>query len=73
MSNTAMEAARLIDMLPETDQAFAFEFIKKLVRAWDPDYTKATPEEARQIEEAENSGFVSEEDIDWDNLSKYDE
>ena len=67
----AMEAARLIDMLPEADQTFAFEFIKKLVRAWDPDYTKVTPDESQQIEEAEKSGFIDEEDIDWDNLSKY--
>ena len=73
MSNTAMEAARLIDMLPETDRAFALEFIKKLVRAWDPDYTKVTAEEAQHIEEAEKSGFVSDEDIRWDDLSKYAE
>ena len=47
MSNMAMEAARLMDMLPESDQNFAYEFIKKLVRAWDPDFTKLTPEEAK--------------------------
>ena len=38
MSDLVMEAARLMDMLPESDQNFAFEFIKKLVLAWDPDY-----------------------------------
>ena len=42
MSEKALEAARLIEMLPEDDQNFAFEFIKKLVRAWDPDFTKLT-------------------------------
>ena len=31
MSDLVMEAARLMDMLPESDQNFAFEFIKKLV------------------------------------------
>lgn len=71
MSNTALEAARLINMLPEADQAFAYEFIKKLVRAWDPDYTKVTPQEAREIEDAEASGFVNEADIDWNDLSRY--
>ena len=50
--------------------ALAFEFIKKLVRAWDPDFTKVTPEEARQIAQAEQSGFVDEDEIDWDDLSK---
>ena len=73
MSEKALEAARLMDMLPGADQSFAYEFIKKLVRAWDPDFTKVTPQEAREIEEAEASGFVDESDIDWDNLSKYAE
>ena len=68
MSNIAMEAARLIDVLPEEDKAFAFEFIKKLVLAWDPDFTKVTTDEARRIAEAENSGFIDSEDIDWDNI-----
>ncbi len=49
----------------------AYEFIKKLVIAWDPDFTKVTPEERKLIEQAENSGFVDEKDIDWDNLGVY--
>lgn len=68
MSNVAMDAARLLDMLPEADKNFAYEFIKKLVLAWDPDFTKVTSEEAKHIAEAEKSGFISEADIDWDNL-----
>ena len=70
MSNIVMDAARMMDMLPESDQTFAYEFIKKLVKAWDPDFTKVTPEEAREIAEAAASGFVDEADIDWDNLNK---
>ena len=58
MSNMAMEAARLMDMLPESDQNFAYEFIKKLVRAWDPDFTKLTPEEARRVDEAEKLSLI---------------
>ncbi|MBR3767724.1 MAG: hypothetical protein IKL10_05735 [Clostridia bacterium] len=69
MSDVAMDAARLLDVLPESDKAFAYEFIKKLVLAWDPDFTKVTPQEAAHIEKAENSGFVDDKDIDWDNLS----
>lgn len=68
MSEIAMDAARLIDMLPASEQDFAYEFIKKLVRAWDPDFTKVTPEEARQIAQAEESGFIDEADIDWEHL-----
>lgn len=41
--------------------------------AWDPDFTKVTPEERRRIEEAENSGFIPEDEIDWDHLEKYKE
>lgn len=71
MSNVAMDAARLIDMLPDEDKNFAYEFIKKLVLAWDPDFTKVTPAEAERIKEAENSGFVDESEIDWDNLESF--
>lgn len=68
MSNMAMNAARLMDMLPDDDQSLAYELIKKLVIAWDPDFTKVTPEEARNLEAAEQSGFIAESDIDWDDL-----
>lgn len=71
MSEIAMHAARMLNLLPEEDQNFALEFIKKLVQAWDPDFTKVTPEEASQISAAEESGFIAEDEIDWDNLAKY--
>ena len=58
-----------MDILPEEDKKFAYEFIKKLVKAWDPDFTKVTPEEAQSIQAAEESGFIAESEIDWDNLS----
>lgn len=68
MSSIVIEAARLMDVLPEADKAFAYEFIKKLVLAWDPDFTKVTAEEAKKIEDAENSGYVDAEDIDWESI-----
>ena len=68
MSSIAMEAARLLDALPETDREFAYEFIKKLVLAWDPDFTKVTAEERNLIEAAENSGYVDADEIDWDSI-----
>lgn len=68
MSDIAMDAARLIDMLPASEQDFAYEIIKKLVKAWDPDFTKVTAEEASRIASAEASGFVDESEIDWDHL-----
>jgi len=57
-------------MLPEEDQRFAYEFVKKLMLAWDPDFTKVTSEEAERIKSAEESGFVDEKDINWDNIGQ---
>jgi len=68
MSNIAIEAARLMDVLPENDKEFAYEFIKKLVLAWDPDFTKVTAEEAARIDEAEKSGYIDDDDIDWEQI-----
>ncbi len=68
MSNIAIEAARLMDTLPEADKIFAYEFIKKLVMAWDPDFTKVTDDEAKRIEAAENSGYVDDDEINWESI-----
>ena len=68
MSSIAIEAARLMDALPEADKVFAYEFIKKLVLAWDPDFTKVTADEAKRIEDAENSGYVDADNIDWESI-----
>jgi len=70
MSSIAIDTAKMIDILPTEDQKFAFEFVKKLVLAWDPDFTKVTPEEAKRIAAAEESGFISEDEIDWDNIGQ---
>ena len=68
MSSIAIEAARLMDALPEADKVFAYEFIKKLVLAWDPDFTKVTAEESKRIEDEENSGYIDADEIDWDSI-----
>ena len=68
MSTIAMDTAKLIDMLPQTDQEFAYAFVKKLILAWDPDFTRVTPEESKAIAAAEESGFIPEDEIDWENI-----
>ncbi len=66
MSDTTKQAVELMDMLPESDQNFALEFIKKLVLAWDPDFTKLTPGERRELDEAiADSETVPHEAINW--------
>ena len=75
MSEIVENAARMMEMLPDSEKSFAYEFIKKLVLAWDPDFTKVTPEEAKQLEEAEQSGFVDEYDLELFNkaMAEYKE
>ncbi len=72
MSPKSQQIASMIDMLPENEQLFAFELIKRLIKAWDPDYTKLTADERRELEEVEASGeYISDPEIDWNNLQKY--
>lgn len=67
MSNKAQQIAEMIDILPEQEQEFAYELIKKLVLAWDPNFTKLTPDERKALEQAEaDPEFISINDIDWD-------
>lgn len=70
MSTTTKQAIDLMEILPESEQNFALEFIKRLVLAWDPDFTKLTPAERAELEEAgkeiENGETISHEAIDWD-------
>ncbi len=71
MSIQVQEIVEMLDMLPEQEQNLALELLKRIILAWDSDYTKLTPKEARELNEAENSGYIDETDIDWENLGKY--
>ena len=70
MSTATKQAIDLMELLPESEQNFALEFIKKLVIAWDPDFTKVTPTERAELERAqseiENGETVSHDAINWD-------
>lgn len=66
MTSTVKSAIGIMEMLPAKEQNLALEAIKKIMLSWDPDYTKLTPSERRELEEAENGEFVDAEDIDWD-------
>ena len=70
MGNAAQQIACMVDMLPENDQRLAYELVKKLVLAWDPDFTKVTPQEAQALAEAEesfkNGEYVTMNEINWD-------
>ena len=53
-------------MLSETPP----ELVKRLVLAWDPDFTKVTPSEALELKQAEaefdNGETVDHDEINWD-------
>ena len=70
MSGAVKEAVDLLEILPETEQNFALELIKRLVIAWDPDYTKLTSTEKKELDDAEKdismNGTISHEAINWD-------
>lgn len=70
MSTVTKEVIDLMEILPESEQNFALEFIKKLVLAWDPDFTKLTSAEKKVLEEASleirNGETVSHDEINWD-------
>lgn len=71
MSAQAQQIAAMLDMLPEQERNLAFEMVKRIVLAWDSDYTKLTPREAAELTEAEASGYIDDEEIDWNDLEKY--
>ena len=70
MAPIAQQIAQLVAILPETDQALALELVRKLVLAWDPDYTRTTPAEAAAIEQAvqelDAGDYLTDDEINWD-------
>ncbi|MCL2399635.1 MAG: hypothetical protein FWC91_07840 [Defluviitaleaceae bacterium] len=64
------EISALVDILPENEQNLAYEFIKRMVLAWDSDYTKLTPAERKRLEETDQDfitgNTVNHEDINRD-------
>ncbi|MDR1735874.1 MAG: hypothetical protein LBR85_03275 [Oscillospiraceae bacterium] len=70
MSALVTDTARMMEMLPIEDQHFAHEFVRKLVLAWDPDFTRVTPTEAARIKAAEESGFIPESEINWETIGR---
>ena len=69
MSAISKQILDMIDMLPESEQKLAFELIKRMVLAWDSDFTKLTTAERERLTKAEkeiaNKDSVNHLDIDW--------
>lgn len=69
MTQIVKELVKMLEMLPESEQEFASQFIKRLVLAWDPDFTKLTYEERERLEAVEkrmdNGEYIKDNDIEW--------
>jgi len=67
MAQISIEIAIMIDMLPEQEQLLAFELIKRMVLAWDSDFTKLTPAERERLEKADielvNNEVLQHDDV----------
>lgn len=48
----AKKGKEYLQMLPEKERYEAVELLKKLVIAWDPNFTKLTEQEKKELEEA---------------------
>ncbi len=67
LKEKTLQTAELLDILPDEDVLIVNELIKKLVKAWDPDYTKVTAKEKKILDksdnEMKNGDYISEEDF----------
>ena len=67
MKQVTLQTAELLDILPDEEFSIVNELEKKLVIAWDPDFTKVTPEEKELLKETDmemkNGDYISEKDF----------
>ncbi len=70
MSPIAKQTIELLEMLPEKVQELANALIKRMVLAWDSDFTKLAPNERQRLELAEDEyakdETISHNDINWE-------
>jgi hypothetical protein len=67
MSTLVTQTAEMLSLLPEEEISLVNELVKKLVVAWDADFTKVTPEEEKCIKQAEEEMrqgiYLTEEEV----------
>lgn len=69
MTSVTKRIVEMIDMLPEDEQKLACEVLKRMVLAWDPDYTKLTLVEEEKLktalDELRNNETVGHNEVEW--------
>ena len=66
MSELVKEITDMIEILPASEQQFTYDFVKRLVLAWDPDFTKLTPRESEKLKSEMTTETVPASEIYWD-------
>ena len=65
----SQQIAQMVETLPDADQVLALELVRKLVLAWDHDFTKAAPGEhaemERAVKELDAGEYVTDDQINW--------
>lgn len=71
MKTSTLQTAELLDLLPEEDASMVNRLVKKLVLAWDPDFTKVTAQERKELDQADaemkHGDYIKEDDF-WSSL-----
>lgn len=66
-SDLVKQTVELLEVLPQEDVLLVNKLVKKLILAWDPDFTKVSPQEAKRIEESDEEMkagiYVTENDF----------
>lgn len=69
MTAREQEILTMYNILPVSEQNLAYAMIKRLVLAWDPDFTRLTPAEREELDEAERDFIegrtIKSSEIDW--------
>lgn len=70
MSENTKQMLSIFEVLPESDQEMLITLTKKLLLAYDPEYTKLLPNEKAELDEAladiENGVNISDgSEIEW--------
>lgn len=62
-----LQTAELLNILPDEDISIVNALIKRLIVAWDPDFTKVTADEKAILDqtdaEMKSGDYISEEDF----------
>lgn len=67
-SNMILQKEKMLSILPDENLTLVNTFVKKLIKAWDPDFTKLTDDEKRIVDEADDEirrGIYFTEDDVW--------